>query len=285
MTGLPPEAVEALRRYLDEDIRSGDITASVLGPLDAPAVATVFAKSRSILAGLEEAKAIAEITGLTHEALVFEGNWVNTGQAVLRARGPAKTLLAVERVILNIMMRMSGIATKTYLMLEKARRFNPSIRVAATRKTTPGFRFFEKRAVTVGGGDPHRYALDDMVLIKNNHLALVGGVARAVRIARERVSFSKKVSCEVRSLQEAMEAVDSGADVILLDNFTPNTARAVVDTLKQRGLRDRVVLEASGGINDGNVTEFAQSGVDVLSSGALTHSYESADFNMLISMP
>ncbi len=281
---LPPEALDALRRYLEEDIRSGDITTEVLGPLRSAAVGTVNAQSRAIFAGAKEAVAIAQLVGISCEVLVFEGNWVVPGQTVLRFKGPAKTLLAIERVVLNIVMRMSGIATMTYSLLQAARTGNASIRVAATRKTTPGFRFFEKRAVQVGGGDPHRYALDDMVLIKNNHIAAVGGVRQAVRSAKGMVSFSKKVSCEVRSLQEALEAIDAGADILLLDNFTPKDLKSVCDTLKLRGLRDHVILEASGGIDVSNAAEFAASGVDVLSSGALTHSYKSADFNMTLSI-
>jgi nicotinate-nucleotide pyrophosphorylase (carboxylating) len=179
---------------------------------------------------------------------------------------------------------MSGIATKTYRMVQAAREMNPNVRVAATRKTTPGFRYFEKRAVQVGGGDTHRYALDDMVLIKNNHIAVVGSAGDAVKAAREGVSFSKNISCEVRTLQEAIEAIEAGTDIVLLDNFTAQDVGGVHEVLIQREMRDRVLLEASGGINEDNIKDYAQSGVDIISSGALTHSYESADFNMLLSI-
>lgn len=284
MKGLPPTVIDALKHFLDEDIRSGDITAEALGPLNAIATGTVLAKSKTIVAGLEETAAIADICGLTHEVLVFEGNWVAPGEPVIRMKGPAKTLLSTERVILNIIMRMSGIATKTYNLVQTARRENPRVIVAATRKTTPGFRFFEKRAVQIGGGDPHRYALDDMVLIKNNHLALVGSITQAVRIARERVSFTKKISCEARNLQEALEAVEAGADIVLLDNLLPKDTENVHKVLMQRGLRDRITLEASGGIDEDNVRAFVKSGVDVISSGALTHSYASSNFSMSVSL-
>jgi len=277
---LPPEVLRALQSFLEEDIRSGDLTTQALGPLDTRATGTVFARSRSIVAGIAEAVAIAEMRGLSHETLAFEGNWVEPGDVVLRLHGAAGTLLTVERVILNIMMRMSGIATKTYRLVERVREIAPHVRVAATRKTTPGFRFFEKSAVVIGGGDPHRYALDDMVLIKNNHIAAVGGISLAVRTAREYVSFSRKVSCEVRGLDEAIEAVEAGADIVLLDNLPPREIERIVETLKDRGLRERVVLEASGGITEENVEEYAVTGVDVISIGSLTHSYVSADFNM-----
>jgi nicotinate-nucleotide pyrophosphorylase (carboxylating) len=175
---------------------------------------------------------------------------------------------------------MSGIATKTFKMAKAAKEGNPDVLVAATRKTTPGFRYFEKRAVQIGGGDPHRYALDDMVLIKNNHITAIGGVTKAVQLAKRTVSFSKKISCEVRTLEETLEAAENGTDIILLDNFTPEEIKGIIDTLRKKELRDRVLLEASGGITEENVKEYAQSGVDIISSGALTHSYKSADFNM-----
>jgi nicotinate-nucleotide pyrophosphorylase (carboxylating) len=200
----------------------------------------------------------------------------------MKLSGPARTLLSVERVCLNIVQRMSGIATKTYRMVAEARKSNPDVRVAATRKTTPGFRYFEKRAVTVGGGDTHRYALDDMVLIKNNHIAVVGSVGQAVRMAREEVSFSKKVSCEARTLQEAIEAIKAGADIVLLDNFSPQDAAGVHEVLTKKNLRDKIILEISGGVNEDNIRAYAESGCDVLSSGSLTHSYKSSDFNMLL---
>jgi nicotinate-nucleotide pyrophosphorylase (carboxylating) len=177
---------------------------------------------------------------------------------------------------------MSGIATMVYNMVQTARKENPTVRVAATRKTTPGFRFFEKRAVQIGGGDPHRYALDDMVLIKNNHVDVVGGVGEAVRMARESVSFSKKISCEARNIDEGMDAVKAGADIILLDNFLPGDIEKFVSVLKEEGLRKSVLLETSGGINQDNIAEYAATGIDIISSGALTHSYKAADYNMTV---
>ena len=284
MTDLPSYVIETLKGYLKEDIRTGDLTSNVTIPEDALGSATVYAKSKAVLAGIKETIAIAELTGLDYEMFVFEGNWVEPQEPIIGLRGLARTLLGVERVCLNIIQRMSGIATKTYEMVRAAKEMNPKVRVAATRKTTPGFRYFEKRAVEVGGGDSHRYALDDMVLIKNNHITVVGGVGAAVRSAREGVSFSKKVSCEVRTLQEAIEAIEAGADIILLDNFTAQDVGGVHEVLIQREMRDKVLLEASGGINEDNIKDYAQSGVDIISSGALTHSYKSADFNMLLSI-
>lgn len=284
MSRLPPEMIETLKRYVAEDVRSGDLTTELTVPDDKTALATIYARENAVLAGIEEVVAIAEFSGLSYEILAFEGNWVSPQDPVMRLRGSARTLLTIERVCLNIIQRMSGIATKTYRMVSSAREVNPSIRVACTRKTTPGFRFFEKRAVIIGGGDPHRYALDDMVLIKNNHIIAAGGVHAAVSAAREAVSFSKKISCEARTLQEVEEAIGAGADIILLDNFKPKDVGGVIEVLEHKGIRRKVILEVSGGIDEENIREYARHKIDVISSGALTHSYDSANFNMRLSL-
>jgi nicotinate-nucleotide pyrophosphorylase (carboxylating) len=284
MNKLPPEVIENLKQFLQEDVRSGDITTNSMKPLDTEATGTINSKGKSIVAGLIETAAIAEFSGLEYEFIAFEGNWVGIREPVMKLTGPAKTLLVVERLCLNIIQRMSGIATMSYNMVQTARKENPTVRVAATRKTTPGFRFFEKRAVQIGGGDPHRYALDDMVLIKNNHVDVVGGVGEAVRMAKDTVSFSKKVSCEARNIEEGMDAVKAGADIILLDNFEPADIEKFVAMLNDQGFRDRVLLEASGGIDEDNTAEYAATGIDVISSGALTHSYKAADYNMTIKL-
>jgi len=284
MNTLPPEIVETLKKFLEEDVRSGDLTTNVTIPIEKTALATIYAREKAILAGVKEVEAIAYMTGLTYEVLAFEGNWVNPEDPVIRLRGSARTLLTVERLCLNIMQRMSGIATKTYRMVKIAQEVNPKVKIACTRKTTPGFRFFEKRAVIIGEGDPHRYALDDMVLIKNNHITAVGGVRAAVKAAKEAVSFSKKISCEARTLQEAEEAIGEGADIVLLDNFSPKDVGGLIEVLKSKGIRNNVILEVSGGIDENNVREYARNEIDVISSGSLTHSYDSIDFNMRLSL-
>ncbi len=284
MNTLPPEIVETLKKFLEEDVRSGDLTTNVTIPEENTALATIYAREKAVLAGIEEAEAIAYLTGLTYEVLAFEGNWVSPEEPVMRLRGKARTLLTVERLILNIIQRMSGIATKTYRMVSIAREENPKVKIACTRKTTPGFRFFEKRAVVIGGGDSHRYALDDMVLIKNNHITAVGGVHEAVSTAKDAVSFSKKISCEARTLQETEEAISAGADIVLLDNFSPKDIGGLIEILKSKGVRGNVILEASGGIDEDNVREYARNEIDVISSGSLTHSYDSVDFNMRLSL-
>ncbi len=275
-----PEARRLLMDYLEEDLRSGDITTEALCPAHVDGVGTIYSKGRAVLAGAREVATIAGLMGLEFEGLVSEGDWVGRGEPVVRLSGQVATLLQVERLCLNIVMHMSGIATKTRTMVERVRDIDLRVTVAATRKTTPGFRYFEKRAVRVGGGDPHRYALDDMVLIKNNHIAVVGGVREAIVRARATVSFTKRISCEVRNTSEAVTAARAGADIILLDNLTPEEVLNTCQVLQREGLRDRVVLEVSGGIDEGNIESYARTGIDVISVGALTHSYHAADFNM-----
>ncbi len=282
MRGLPPEIIQKLRLFLDEDIRSGDLTTDALIPSDARGTGTIYAKSETIIAGIPEIAALAEMMGLEYEAIVEDGEWVKHGDDIIRLSGSAKTLLQIERVCLNIIQRMSGIATKAFHMVQAVKRENPDVRVAATRKTTPGFRYFEKRAVSIGGADTHRYALDDMVLIKNNHIAVIGSAGEAVRVAKSRISFSKKVSCETRCLEETIDAIEAGADIILLDNMSAQQVAEVNRVLLEKGLRERVILETSGGIDEQNIGEYAKSGVDVISSGALTHSYDSADLSMRV---
>jgi nicotinate-nucleotide pyrophosphorylase (carboxylating) len=188
----------------------------------------------------------------------------------------------MERTILNLLMRMSGIATATSQMVQKARERNPDIRVAATRKTTPGLQFWEKEAVRVGGGDTHRYRLDDAVLIKDNHLALVGDVELAIRRARQYASFTKKIEVEVENLQDAISAAEEGADIIMLDNMSVDQIERVLEVLIEKGLRDKVLIEISGGIDPNNIAEYAGTGADIISSGYLTHSAGVLDLSLEI---
>jgi nicotinate-nucleotide pyrophosphorylase (carboxylating) len=175
-------------------------------------------------------------------------------------------------------MRMSGIATLTNDLLMRCRAVNPEIRIAATRKTTPGFREFEKRAVSIGGGDPHRFGLDDAILIKDNHIRLAGSVKEALRRARAS-SFTKKIEIEVESEDDALAAVEGGADIIMLDNLAPEEAQALYARIKSQ--RPNVMIETSGGIRPDNVEKYAR-GADIISLGWITHSVKSVDFSMSI---
>jgi nicotinate-nucleotide pyrophosphorylase (carboxylating) len=190
---------------------------------------------------------------------------------VAEVRGSPQAMLVGERLALNIMMRMSSIATSTRLLVDEARAVAPAVTVAATRKVTPGFGLFEKRAVCLGGGDPHRWTLNGMVMLKDTHLRLYhGDVTALVLDARARTSFATKIEVEVESLEDALRATRAGADIVMLDNMSPTEIAEVVRALQAVGLRDRVMLEASGGITGTQIADFARSGVDIISTSEIT---------------
>ncbi|MEM3403484.1 MAG: carboxylating nicotinate-nucleotide diphosphorylase [Nitrososphaeria archaeon] len=261
---------------LDEDAVFGDITSETIIPEGLDAESKVIAKEEGIVAGLNYLKENVEKIGLKVTLLKRDGDSVKRGDSVAVIEGNARKLLLIERVFLNILGRMSGIATATKRLVDRVKRVNPNVRIAATRKTLLGK--LDKIAVTIGGGDPHRWSLSDHILIKDNHIALVG-LEEAIKKAR-RSSFVRKIEVEVERVEDAFKAVDLGADIIMFDNFKPNQISEVVKLFEARGLRDRVLLEASGGISEENISDYAESGVDVISIGALTHSTRSLDFSI-----
>jgi nicotinate-nucleotide pyrophosphorylase (carboxylating) len=202
------------------------------------------------------------------------------GTAVLEVTGSARVVLGVERTLLNILMHCSGIATEVRKLVELVRRVNSRVRVAATRKTLPGLRYFEKKAVAIGGGDTHRLSLSDAILIKDNHIKIVGSVEEAVKIAKASASFVHKVEVEVSTPEDAVKAAESGADIIMLDNMKPSEVARVVEELRKRGLRERVLLEVSGGITPDNILEYAKLDVDVISCGYITISSRAVDMSL-----
>jgi nicotinate-nucleotide pyrophosphorylase (carboxylating) len=261
-----------------EDLATGDVTSAFIP--DVEVKAEIITKQRGIVAGVEIAQIVFEIMNL-HVSPIADGSFVEEKQRVMGIEGKARSILMAERTALNILMKMSGIATVTKRMLEKARKWNSSIKIAATRKTTPGFRLFEKLAVAIGGGDVHRYCLGDAILIKNNHIKVAGSVKKAIRLAKS-ASFIKKVEVEVRNIDEAIEAAKEGVDVIMFDNMKPDEITIAIKKLEKLGLRDKIILEASGDIKPENVEEFAKTGVDVLSSGYIIHSAKPLDMSLSI---
>ncbi len=265
-----------IREYLREDVGSGDITSELVIPQDQMARGKVMCKEDCVVAGLEEASMVFEELGARTVRTSEDGSEVRKGTVVLEVVGPARAVLAGERLALNFIMRMSGIATLVSGLVKKAREVNPEVRVAATRKTTPGFRDFEKKAVMLGGGDPHRSGLYDAVLIKDNHIRIAGGIGEALRRARKG-SFTKKVEIEVETPEDARLAVQEGADIVMLDNFGPEKVKSVAAEL--RSINPEVLIEASGGIRPEDVVRYAE-GADIISLGWLTHSVRSMDFSM-----
>ena len=278
---LPQKMLEKkIRRFLEEDVGQGDITTLLTVPKGIVAEAEVIAKEEGVVAGVEEASAFLKGIGFKADASVSDGSRVQEDTVVMKIVGDARTLLSTERTILNLLTRMSGIATKTRRIIEKVQRAGYKNRIACTRKVAPGFSYFDKKAVMLGGGDTHRLHLDDLILIKDNHLAIIGDVGEAVKKARNAVSFSKKIEVEVSSEKDALEAAEAGADIVMLDNFSPQKIEDTISLLEKKRLRDKVLIEASGGINEENVIEYAVTGADILSLGEITDSVKALDISL-----
>lgn len=266
----------ALKDFLREDLGKGDITSKALIGKE-KATAVIIAKEDCVLAGLEEATNIFQLLGLKTSTVFVDGQRVHKGDQVLRVEGRAKSVLAGERVALNFLMRMSGIATQTRELVDKCKKINEDVTVAATRKTTPGFRYYEKKSVTLGGGHPHRYCLDSEYLIKDNHLVIVGSISEAVGKAKAKAK-GKDVEIEVKTEEEAVEAAKSGAEIIMLDNMPPEMGMKAAERI--RSICD-AKIEVSGGVTPENIEQFATY-ADMVSLGWLTHSYRSMDFSLEI---
>ena len=268
---------EMLANFLREDIGAGDITSNSIIADDLVASAKIVCKSGpATICGLEEAAMVFDICGCATKILSKDGSRVNKRTTVMKVSGNARAILKAERVALNIIMRMSGIATETRRMVDLAR----GVTILATRKTAPGLRHFDKKAVVVGGGGTHRMRLDDMVLIKDNHLNLVCPPEECVRLAKKNIGSSINIECEARNLKEALGAISAGADVIMLDNFTPKQAAYAIKQITKMGLRKKVKIEISGGVNAKNIKQYAQAAPDFISLGYITHSPKAVDFSL-----
>jgi nicotinate-nucleotide pyrophosphorylase (carboxylating) len=260
--------LEYLLKFINEDAPSGDVTSESVIP-DVTCRAVIRAEQEGVSAGLLEAAALFSHFGVDAQQDTRDGEAIKNGAVLLSLAGPAKKILLVERTALNIIGRMSGIATETRKLVDLVKGENPHCRVAGTRKTCPGLRALDKKAVTLGGGDPHRSNLSDGVLIKDNHLVLVP-VEEAITRAKAASAY-RKIEIEVETGGDALAAARAGADILLFDNMTPDTVRKTIRELKQAGLRDRVTIELSGGITGETIREYARTGADVISLGALTH--------------
>ena len=277
--GLPPLLVvkERLRSFLEEDVGAMDVATQSLVSEEAICEAVVVAKEEGVLAGLPF---FVEIIRLLDEDLLVlahlpEGSWLSTGDEVVRIKGRAKALLTAERTALNLMQRLSGVATATRGMVDAMG--DTQTLLVDTRKTTPGLRLFEKYAVRVGGGRNHRLGLYDCAMLKENHIRAAGGIRTAVERVRKAIPFTCKIEVETRSLNEVREALEAGADIVMLDNFSLGEIEEAVKLAK-----GRAVLEASGGITKATVASVAATGVDVISTGATVHHAVWLDMSMLI---
>ncbi len=277
MTNLPPFMIEdAVKRALEEDLGlAGDITSAACVPADAMSRADLVARRPGVIAGIDLALAAFRLVDRDIDMRVEKGDGaqVSGGDIVLRIEGPSRGILAAERVALNFLGRLSGVATQTALYVEAAA--GSRAKIVCTRKTTPGLRAFEKYAVLCGGGKNHRFGLHDAMMIKDNHIIAAGGIAAALTAAKQAVGHMAAIEIEVETLEDMEEALEHGARIILLDNMSLDDLRLAVKLNK-----GRAVLEASGGVTLDSVKAIASTGVDVISSGAITHSAPCLDLGL-----
>lgn len=282
MTSDSPPAVDGMiRAALAEDVGDGDWTTLWTVPADRIARAVIVAKADGVVSGVDVARAVFSRVDplLAVEAIASDGDGVSPGSEVLRVHGPARGILTAERVALNFLQQLSGVASLTRAYVERVR--GTGARVLDTRKTTPGLRELEKAAVRAGGGGNHRVGLFDMVLIKENHIAAAGGITAAVEAVRRRNDRGLVVEVETTTPEEVDEAVALGVDRILLDNMSLDALRAAVARIRETQRR-RIETEASGGISLHTIREVAGTGVDFISVGALTHSPPALDLSLLV---
>ena len=264
-----------LLRFISEDIQSGDVT-SVLLPKN-KIKAKIVSRENGVLAGVKFAGDIFRLKGCSVKIIKKDGTKLKPNQIVLQISGNARTILSCERTALNLLSRMSGIATQTDFLVSKIRKINKKTKLYSTRKTAPGLRFFDNEAVEIGGGHKHRMSLNEMVMIKDNHLLVSNSMKDIIKNARKR---HKNVEVEVESQRDAILAANTGATIIMLDNFSPGQIKKTITALQKKKLRNKVKLEASGGINSKNIAAFAKTGVDMISVGSITNSVKGLDLTL-----
>jgi len=265
--------------FLEEDLREDDVSCTLVENKEIRA--TIFVKEDCIVSGTEIAAAILDYMKISYKQSKVGGEKAAAGDILFELTGNSIQILRAERLVLNFLSHLSGIATNTqkYVQIVKDEAGENAPRIAATRKTTPGIRKYEKKAVLDGGGDPHRQNLSDMIMIKDNHIEITG-LENAFKEAKRQTSFSKKIEIEADTKEQAIKAAEIGADIILLDNMKPNQIREVVAELEQKNLRRFVLLEASGGIRKENLKDYAVTDVDVISLSAVTNDAEWIDVGL-----
>ncbi|MGI9567646.1 MAG: carboxylating nicotinate-nucleotide diphosphorylase [Nitrosopumilus sp.] len=267
-------ANKQLSQFLVEDIGKGDITSSLL--TKKKIAASIISRENAVLAGGKYAKKIFELKGSKVRILKKDGSRIKSNQVIMTINGDARNILTCERTALNILTRMSGIATQTNEMVKKIPK---KTKLFATRKTAPGLRYFDKEAVEIGGGKKHRLRLDEMVMIKDNHIAVEDSLLSLIKKAKRKY---KKFEVEVENTSDAIVAAKEGATIIMLDNFSPIQIKKTVKSLEDQKLRKKVMLEASGGINAKNISTYGKTGVDIISVGSITNSVKGIDVSLEI---
>ncbi len=267
-----------IKRFLEEDLKKkGDITSNALFENE-NCSARILSKEDCIISGLEEINRIFKNENINTFLFFTDGKFIKKGSKILELEGSAKSILKVERLCLNILGRMSGITTETKTLVNICKKINPEVEILATRKTTPGFRKFEKKAVVVGGGKTHRHGLFDAVLIKDNHLKVVGSLEKAIDKIKKNIK-DNPIEIEVENKKDAIVAAKLGVDIIMLDNFCPDDAKRTFKQIKN--INPNILIEISGGINKDNIDDYA-SFADRISIGYITHSVKCIDFSLEI---
>ena len=278
------EKRSSIIRFLEEDIGVGDITTNSIIPADkiVNAVIRCNDSNETITCGLQEAQIVFDVCNCIAILFINDGSKVKKDDIVMRIRGGARSVLKAERTALNLIMRMSGIATLTRSFVNLVEKYYPKVKITGTRKTAPGLRFFDKKAITIGGGYPHRMRLDDMVLIKDNHLAISDSIEKSIRMAKANLGSAVRIECEVKNTEEAMRAAKAGANVIMFDNFTPSEAEIGVKAIRELEAFDDIEIELSGGITLDNIINYVKAQPDLISVGHLTHSPTAVDYSLEI---
>ena len=267
-----------IQYMLDEDKGFGDITSQAVVDESKEVSAHIVSKDEGILAGMNIIREVFEEFDVNVKFWMKDGAKISKNDLLMSVSGNARTILLLERTVLNLSMRMSGVASAASHYVGLVEGYD--VRVAGTRKTSPAIAKFDKYALKVGGADTHRFALDDMVLIKDNHIVACGTPLEALLKAKENVSFSKKIEIEVETLDDAVDCVKNGADIVMLDNMSPEEVSDVIDKLNELNIRQNSLIEVSGGITEDTIVDYAKLGVDIISIGALTHSSRSLNFSM-----
>ena len=274
--GVGPK--KQLLQFLAEDIQSGDITSALLP--NKKIKAKIISREQGIVAGVKFAKYIFQSKRCAVRIFIKDGSRLKPNQTILQVSGSVKSILSCERTVLNLLSRMSGIATQTNYLVSEIKKYSKKTDLYSTRKTAPGLRYFDKEAVKIGGGHKHRMALDDMIMIKDNHLLLCNSMKSIIKKARKK---HRHVEVEVENQNDAIFAAEYGATIVMLDNFSPTQIKKTITALQKKKLRKRVRLEASGGINSKNINAYAKTGVDIISVGSITNSVIGLDLSLEVS--
>lgn len=278
LNGYNEGLIESIKNWLREDVGAGDVTTNVTIPAGSQSKAVIHAKDNGIIAGITVAELVFQLVdpGLAFTPMVKDGDAVTHGTILAEVEGSTHSLLTGERLALNLLQRMSGIATRTRTYVDALEGL--STRLVDTRKTTPGHRLLEKYAVRVGGGANHRFGLYDAVMIKDNHIKGAGGITEAVQRARAVIPHTMTIEVETENMEQVREALQAGSDIIMLDNMHPDRMREAVALIREQA--PHVKVEASGNVSLNTIRGIAESGVDVISVGRLTYSFESLDISL-----